>query len=95
MVPRRTHVVGTFTEGKRCFCRYEDSLAGYLPNGFTKDFLGESFRVHIRGIEEINPGVQADSDQPRCFFHIGSTPGLEELVSASERTGAEAENRNL
>ena len=60
-----------------------------------EDFLGKALRVHIRGVEEIDPRFQTHFDQTRRFFHIGLAPRPEEFVPPTECAGAKAKSWNF
>jgi len=45
--------------------------------------------------KEIDACFQADFDEARGFFHVGSAPCPEEFGSATEGASAKAENRDL
>src|SRR5262249_12898487 len=50
--------------------------------------------VDVGRVEQVQPGVEADVHQARRPGHVGGAPGLEELVAAAERAGAETQHRH-
>ncbi len=64
------------------------------PHGRPQDGFRGAGGVDVGGVEECDPGVEAEVDQAACRAGVGVAPGPEERSPAAERAGAEAEDGN-
>ena len=71
------------------------ALERVMRQCFAQRSLAATVGVNIRGIEEVQPGVHADPDDPVRFFLRCLRPRLEELVRRAKRACTEAKLRHL
>ena len=94
VMARRADVVGPRAGAKRPLGGDDHLIAAALDR-LAQDLLGHAARVDVGRVEHGEAGFEADIDEPRGLGHVAVAPGLEELVAAAERAGAEAQHRNL
>ena len=62
-------------------------------DGLAENLLGQSVRVDVRGVDQVDAGVQAHADLPFRAVEVGRSNGARPARPA-ERHGAEGEHRN-
>ncbi len=58
-----------------------------------EDLLRGAVRIDVGGVEQVDPGLEADLDQAPSLGGVGVAPGAEQRALAAEGAGAEAEGR--
>src|SRR5690349_185060 len=85
--------MGPGTAAEAAFLRDRHGLPAAFDR-LAEDFLRESARVAVGGVEHVDAGFKADVDQSLGLGDVARPPGLEEFIAAAEGTGAEGERRN-
>jgi hypothetical protein len=94
VMARGADIVGAFPHGEGSFGR-DQHAAAFASDGLAEDFFGQTIRVYVGGVKEIDVGVEADVDEARSFGDVTGAPGFEEFGAAAKRAGTEAEDGNL
>ena len=71
--------------------RDQHLVATPLDRG-PQHLLGRTGGVDVGAVEQGEPGIEADVDQPAGLVDVGVAPGAEKLALAAESPGAEAEH---
>ena len=87
-------IVGRIAEAEGGLGGEDQAVARPAFDRAAQDLLSRAGRIDVGGVEQGDPGVQADIDQPARLLNVGRAPGLEELALAAEGAGAEAKHRN-
>jgi hypothetical protein len=61
--------------------------------GLAENLLRGAVRIDVGGVEQGDPGLQAEVDQPPRLDDVGVAPGAEQRALAAEGAGPEAEGR--
>lgn len=70
--------------------REHDVLAPPAAQGLADDLLGLPARVHVVGVDEVDPGIQCTVDDADARVVVGLAPGAEHHGAEAERTHADA-----
>jgi len=72
----------------------DDHLIAPALDRRTQHLLRSAVRINIGGIEQIDPGFQADIDEPPCLIDVRIAPGAEKRSLPAERPRTEAQGGN-
>ena len=64
-------------------------------DGLAEDFLRQTVRIDVGGIEQIEPGLEIDVHEAGRFRDVGATSSAEKFAAAAEGAGAKAEHGHL
>ncbi len=94
VITGRTDIVRPFAglEG-----RLRGDEHGIAPafDGLAEDFLRQTVRVDIGGIEQVEPSLKADVNEAGRFCDVHASPGAKKFAAAAERASAKAECRHF
>src|SRR5215469_10021877 len=88
MSARKAKIVGGASHGPRHLGR-QHHLVSLLANRTTRDFLGDTVRIHVRGVDEVTASVEEAVDD-LARRGLVAAPFL-----VAEGHGSEAEVRDL
>jgi hypothetical protein len=91
MLARGAVVVGAVAGREGRLGRDQDPIA-LAGDCLAEDLLREAIGVDIGGVEHRDATIEAQVDQPRRAFDVRGAPRPEEVVTAAECAGAEAES---
>src|SRR4051812_3074074 len=94
MMPRGPDIVRSLAGTKGRLGRDEDLIAP-AGNGRAEDLLRRAAGVDVGAVEHVDPGFEADVDEPRRLGHVAAAPGFEQLAFATKGAGAKSEDRDL
>jgi hypothetical protein len=69
----------------------EQHLVAPAPDGLAEHGLRRAVRIDVGGVEQRDPGIEADVHQAAGFLQAGIAPIAEERAASAERAGAEAQ----
>ena len=70
----------------------QDHRVAASPQGVADDLLGFALGVHVRGVDEVDPGVQGGVDDPRAVVMVGIAPRPEH--HRPQAVGADLDSRS-
>ena len=91
VVARRALVVRAVTHRERGFGGDQRAIASAAQRR-TEDRLGGAPRVDVRGVEEVDPVVEAQVDEAGGLGDVGAPPAAEELAHTAEGSGSKGKD---
>ncbi|MNC58847.1 hypothetical protein D3C75_1086100 [compost metagenome] len=92
-VARHAPIVRTVA-GRQAGLGRDQHLVAAALDGLAQDFFGGAVGIDVCGVEQVDPGLQADVDQAAGLGHVAVAPGAEQGAGTAEGARAEAEDRH-
>jgi hypothetical protein len=94
VLTRRADVIWPCTQTKRSLGG-DENIVALAFDGFAENLFREAVGIHIRSIEKIDTGVEADTYHALGFRDIDFSPCAKKGVPSAKSAGAEAKHWNF